>query len=210
MYPKNDDEHRDLEIVEVSEDSMKTSDGWSFAIQDDWPIKPRVGMNARFYGAGIGSRVRGLFLDGVEAFYRTPDEDKDRNEIELYGESAQDWLDRWDEGRSVWSIEMGGLGPGYEQCIHVTAAELLRHMLAEGYDANAWSDADTWSGDRDKIDTYSHANETINALGLSGAQYGAALNLAAMLYRRGPRHVLNDERVKDRHIQVSKNFPAAA
>mgnify|MGYP000936595712 FL=1 len=36
------------------------------------------------------------------------------------------------------------------------------------------------------------------------------MNLALQFYRRGPRAVMTDERVKDRHIQVSRTFPAAA
>lgn len=33
-------------------------------------------MLARFYGRGIGATVRGLFLDGVKVFYRSPEEQK--------------------------------------------------------------------------------------------------------------------------------------
>jgi len=128
-------------------------------------------------------------------------------EIELYGADAADWLKRWDEGKTVWSIEMGGLGPGYEQCIHITAAEILRHLLDRKYDPATWEDKDTWKRDRDEIEEYGYSNERINKLGLSGAQWGAALNLSAMFYRNGPIAVMKDERVKDRHIQVSSTFP---
>ena len=50
----------------------------------------------------------------------------------FYGKDAVEWLRRWDAGEGVWSIEMGGIGPGYEQCIQITAAEILRYMIAEG------------------------------------------------------------------------------
>lgn len=130
--------------------------------------------------------------------------------VEMYGYDAADWLKRWDEGKTVWTIEMGGLGPGYEQCIHITAAEILRHLLDKKYDAEKWEDSNTWKRDRDVIEDYGLKNERIKKLGLSGAQWGAALNVAAMIYRRGPTVVMSDERVRDRHIQVSNIFPVSA
>ncbi len=214
MYP-NDDQFKELTIAKVDGDAktgwgMERSDGWHFSCPAYSPIEPKPGMTVRFYGKGIGFPVRGLFIDGVKVFYFTEDEHKEKQEIELYGASPADWLERWDAGHSVWSIEMGGLGPGYEQCIQITAAEILRHMIAEGYDWRQWENKDTWRRVRDKIEEYGFANETIKQLGLSGAQWGGACNLAACIFRMGPRGVMNDERVKDRKIQVQRTFPQAA
>lgn len=210
-YP-NDDQFEDTTIASVSpcDDgwTIERADGWSFYVPAPSPVVPAVGMTARFYGKGIGSVVRGLFLDGQKVFYRTEAEDKERHEIEMYGADAADWLKRWDEGRNVWSIEMGGLGPGYEQCIHITAAEILRHMLERKYDSSAWNDREAWGRDRAEISEAGFANERIEKLGLSGAQWGAGLQLAAQFYSRGPRAVMKDEQVKDRHIQVQRTFPA--
>lgn len=183
------------------------SHGWSFFIPG-YANEPKVGSTVRLYGKGIGYRFRGMFIDGEKVFYRTKEEDDERHEIEMYGADAADWLKRWDDGRTVWSIEMGGLGPGYEQCIHITAAEILRHMLAANYDPAAWEDKEFWKQDREKIEQYGFKNPVIEKLGLSGAQWGAAVNLACHLYQHGPRKVMNDDRVKDRRIQVTKNFPA--
>jgi hypothetical protein len=212
-YP-NDSQFEDVTVKTAKEMlsggwSIERSDGWSFFVPADSPITPRAGMPVRFYGKGIGFPVRGLFLDGVRVFYRTEDEEKDFSEIERFGADATEWLKRWDEGRIVWTIEMGGLGPGYEQCIHVTCAELLRHMLKANYDGISWADTETWNRDRELIQRAAFDNETIDKLGLSGAQYGAALSIATAIYRRGPRDVMADPAVKDRHIQVSKNFPGA-
>ncbi len=210
MYP-NDEEFKETTITGVREESdgwtIQRADGWSFYCPKSVQVEPKPGMVARFYGRGLGYPVRGLFLDGQQVFYRTEAEDKEKCEIEMYGADAADWLDRWDNGRTVWTISMGGLGPGYEQCIQVTAAEILRHLLDVKYDTEAWEDDEVWSRDRDAIEKAGFANEQIEKLGLSGAQWGAALNLALCLYRRGPRAVMTDERVKDRHIRVSKKFP---
>lgn len=123
---------------------------------------------------------------------------------EIYPETGADWLKAWDAGEPVWSVEMGGIGPGYEQAIQVTAAELLRFMTSEALDASGWSDPDKWATDRERLEKSAFANPLIDSLGLSGAQYGAAVNLAAIFHKRGPRDALSDDAVKDRKILVSK------
>ena len=126
----------------------------------------------------------------------------------FYGEDAREWLRRWDAGETVWTIEMGGLGPGYEQCIHVTCAEALRFMLAENMDSSKWDDGAWRDTDSARVDSHLWSNPAVEALGgITGAQAGAAKNLACMLYRHGPVGVMRDERVKDRHIQVCRRFP---
>lgn len=211
-YPL-DDQFEDVSISKVEGDkdsgwSIENSDGWMFFVPATSPVEPKPGMAVRLYSRGIGSRVRGIFIDGKKVFYRTEQEDKEHHEILMYGADAEDWLKRWDEGKSVWSIEMGGLGPGYEQAIQITVAEILRILLEKKYDAQAWSEEqEIWKLDRDEIEKLGLENTTITNLGLSGAQWGAALSLAACLYRSGPREIMADKAVKDRHIQVSKNFP---
>lgn len=208
----DDTQFEEVTISEVSEQAdgwtIKREDGWCYSIPKPSPVAPQAGMTARFYGAGHGAPVRGLFLDGTEIFYRTAAEDEEHRQREMYGATVEDWLARWDEGRTVWTIEMGGLGPGYEQAIQITVAELVRHMIEAAYVADAWQDEKVWKQDRETIEKAAFANETISNLGLSGAQYGAALNVATNLYRRGPLAVFTDKRVKDRMIQASKNFPA--
>lgn len=211
MYPPNDFQFEEVNITQVDKSAtgwtILREDGWSFYVPNTSPIEPKVDMIARFYGKGIGSTVRGLYLDSQEVFYRTESQDKEHNEIEMYGKDTTDWLVRWDAGKSVWSISMGGLGPGYEQAIQITTAEIIRHLLEQQYDYTKWENKEVWKQDKDKIEAALFANPKVDALGLSGAMWGAAMNLALQFYRRGPREVMNDERVKDRHIQVSKAFP---
>lgn len=57
--------------------SIKRADGWSFSFKDVG-IEPKIGDRARFYGRGIGSTVRGLFINGQKIFYRTPEEQKEQ------------------------------------------------------------------------------------------------------------------------------------
>lgn len=129
---------------------------------------------------------------------------------EHHAATGKDWLAAWDEGGPIWSVEMGGIGPGYEQAIQVTAAEILRFMTEEGMDTVNWENTDGWAKDRERIEKAAFANPLIEQLGLSGAQYGAAVNLAAIFHKRGPRDALSDQAVKDRLILVSKPSPAFA
>lgn len=213
MYPLNDEQFMETTIAEVRATEgggweIKRADGWCFFVPAG-PVEPKVGMTARFYGRGIGHTVRGLFLDGSVVFYRDEIADAAHRDIEMYGRDASDWLSRWDAGRSVWSIEMGGLGPGYEQCIHIACAEILRHMLEKKYDPAKWEDETEWKRVSQSIDDAVFTVPAVKALGLSGAQWDAAMNIAIQFYRRGPIAIMNDDRVKDRHIQVSRNFPSS-
>lgn len=209
-FPKDDDKFKDETIEGVEENSDGTSTividgGWHLWCQEESRnYKPTIGSIARLYGKGTGHSVRGLFIDGHRMWYRTAAEDSEYQDVSLYGADASDWLKRWDEGRSVWSIEMGGLGPGYEQVIQITAAEILRWYLANKPELDG-KDEEKWKLVRDEMDKA--VTPIVRPLGLSGAQWGAAVNVATMLYRRGPCGVMNDPRVKDRKIQVTRTFP---
>lgn len=211
LPPDDDKQFEETTLTKVDHGtigwSVTQDNGWSFFIEATSPVEPKVGSKVRLYGAGIGSRIRGVVLDGTLVYYRSPSEDEEYSKNQLYGATIEEWLERWDSGRTVWSISMGGLGPGYEQAIQVTVAEIIRHMIAEKYAIATWEDDVTRKRDITKIEAWSFKHEPITKLGLSGAMWGAAQNLASMLYRHGPVSVMKDERVKDRHIQVSKNFP---
>lgn len=119
-------------------------------------------------------------------------------------------LAAWDSGESIWSMEMGGLGPGYEQAIQVAAVEFARvgkNFVPSGdneKDAEAW---DKICSDRlREIDT-KDAN-----LGLSGAMFGAASWLAwQWCHNGGPADLKERAKKHDpegkRSIQVSKEWP---
>jgi hypothetical protein len=210
-YPKHDKEFQDhkIEKVGLHDGSYTiTCDGWSLWCGESCPLVPKVGQTARQYGSR--GQVRGLFIGGVKIWYRSDAAQKEYIGIQQYGADAADWLARWDAGKSVWSIEMGGLGPGYEQCIHITCAEILRWFLKHKPDADKWKDTEVWKADRKRMEDWLHTVPVVKSLGLSGAQFGAALSLAAQLYKHGPRKIMADEQVKDRHIQVSRSFPGMA
>lgn len=185
--------------------SIQRDDGWSFFVPEGSP-EPKPGMTARFYGKGLGYAVRGLLLDGQCAFYRTAEDYERHDKEQRYGKDCADLLARWDAGKSVWSIELGGIGPGYEQAIQITGFEFLRAMLSVAPDAARWKDdTEAWKADRAAVEAI--AGPVVEPLGLSGAQWGAGLNMAAVFYKNGP--VAAMEMVdSDRRIQVSKSLPS--
>jgi len=136
--------------------------------------------------------------------------------IDSKPESAADALARWDAGKTVWTAEMGGLGPGYEQCIHVIAFEIVRELLkhepidwAKADAANALKDYDARR--RTEWGTFTQQIEDavmprVRHLGMSGAQWGAAQSLAYITVRKGWAKALG-ELPDDRLMQVSRTWP---
>lgn len=118
-------------------------------------------------------------------------------------EGCVEWVEKFEAGKSVFTIEMGGLGPGYEQALQLSAFRIARHLIDAGYSAKDFND-DNWRTTRDKIEKAVKVDD----LGLSGAQWGAAMQLATRVYMVGEKAV-HDPKVKDRLIQVSTNWPGS-
>lgn len=126
-----------------------------------------------------------------------------QNEAVTAQPNGADMLAKWDEGELVWTVEMGGLGPGYEQAIQTAVIEIIRDNV--GKELPAPSDAEDW-GD----DTLRKHNASLG--GMSGAQAGAAKSLAYRILRDGHEATLDSIRAhdKDRLTMVSKSWPQAA
>ena len=190
-----DTEYEDDIITAVSRKSkgwsITKADGWSFWVPTDSPVEPTVGMPVRVYGKGIGYAVRGLILDGQTVFYRTEAENKEYTANQMYGKDATELLAKWDAGGNIFSVSMGGFGPGYEQALQIAVFEVLRYLLSGG-----------------TIETSENVLPSLSYLGLSGSQWGAARSLANAFYMDGPCKVL-EKFGDDRRIQVSAYFPQA-
>lgn len=108
---------------------------------------------------------------------------------------------------------MGGLGPGYEQCIQLLTMEIVRDHL-HSLPAAPVDPENPTAAERQEWDAFgeiavSRLNEKIG--GFSGAQVGAAKNLAANFLRRGYSEALDSMRALDaeRLIQISSKWPRA-
>lgn len=86
--------------------------------------------------------------------------------------TTQGLLEKWDAGEPVVTVEMGGLGEGYEMAIQTLAFELIRDAepIPESGVIDNWGDQTV---------------ARLNGYGFSGAQVGAAKNLAANFLKFG-------------------------
>jgi len=128
----------------------------------------------------------------------------------MYSETVREMLDAWDKGDTIWTIEMGGLGPGYEQAIQVLMVEICRaaneQPRRESEPEKEYSDR--FMGIRDEV-----AHKIDDACGgFSGAQVGAAANVAYRFVCDGPKAAIEKFKEQcpgdsDRLIQVSNYWP---
>lgn len=141
-----------------------------------------------------------------------------KNRKDVYGkpDTAAKALAKWDAGNPVFTVEMGGLGPSYEQCIHIVAFEIIRELLThqpidwKKVDAVHAGDADAkleWRAFTDNVEAV--VLRKVSDLRLSGAQWAVAQSFAYIVVRKGWRAML-DELPSDRLIQVSKDWPRIA
>ena len=173
--------------------------GWVCWLGLEHGVTPGAGQTLTTWGKGIGFPIRGAAIGEQVAFYRSEADHAHRMKVESYGADAADWLRKWDAGESVWTITMGGLSAGYDQCINLLVAEFVRSLLKIAPEADDWSDDLGAQVDAACV-------EAMNILGPSGAQYGVARSFAWALYKRGPVAVLEDA-PDDRRIQASKSYP---
>lgn len=104
---------------------------------------------------------------------------------------------QYDSGSPIWSIEMGGLGPGYEQGIQLSCFEIikkLKFIAPKGNQATINKRLD---------DALSIVDKRHN-IGHSGASAGASMWLAYKFMKTGYAETINTA-PKNRLIQVDNN-----
>ena len=130
--------------------------------------------------------------------------------MDFHTETNESALAAWDRGDSVWSCELGGLGPGYEQCIQIMGFEMLRAMLAHPGDWSKMSGEegrDEWRKYIAMIEAVPTVSAVVEKLNPSGAQHSAAMKIASVFSKNG--YSAGMEMVpQDLRIMVSKNFPS--
>ena len=122
--------------------------------------------------------------------------------------TIEEAVERWRRGDPVWSVEMGGLGPGYEQAIQIgvfeTAGEFLDPKKRKLLDKKEKADGE--DGIHEVMDeTLTHVSKRCK-LGLSGAQAGAIKSMVYKFLKHGYEEMLL-KAPQDRLIQVSRDFP---
>lgn len=107
--------------------------------------------------------------------------------------SIAEALKWWDGDTPLMTVSMGGIGPGYEQCIHIAVFEILRAYV-KGVPLPEMEN------ELGRIDQKL-------GLGLTNGQAGAAMALAIDYMKRDWGAVV--EKYKNRQIMISKFWPGA-
>lgn len=104
----------------------------------------------------------------------------------------------WQTGAIVASIELGGIGPAYEQAIQNFLFKILSYLVEFKISPAGLSDKENYSK------TYNEICEKLSSEeDLSGAMFCAAKNLAYQFYVKSYRVVMA-ECPQDRIIQVMR------
>lgn len=122
--------------------------------------------------------------------------------------TVEELLAQWDAGQTIRTVEMGGLGPGYEQAIQIMAVEFARALSkSEGHQEQDMA-AETKRVDEICDEVMRRIDRWVG--GASGAQYGAARHLAwRWCYQEGGPKAVYESAPEDRQIFCSKWFPRA-
>lgn len=113
-------------------------------------------------------------------------------------------IKEWDAGEIVWTMEMGGMGPGYEQAIQITTFELLRFLLKKKVKKEEKFKEVCLRWEKEIDEETTRLNNKWD-IGLSGAQAGAAQGLA-IRYRFYGHEAMLRKVSQDRKIMVNKTF----
>jgi hypothetical protein len=118
-------------------------------------------------------------------------------------EQNKNALAQWDASEILWSIEMGGLGPSYEQCIQASAWEIIRDNINKTLKKSDWK---------------KFGEKTLNRIdkkfGHSGGTWGSAKWLAWRILDEGYDNFIErarkDKEAKKRLIQIDNTFEKVA
>lgn len=127
----------------------------------------------------------------------------------MFHKTAEELVAAWDRGDTIWSLSMGGLGPGYEQAIQVMAVEFARAGIGSVRPSDNKAADAAWEAICSPV--LSRIDGEIG--GASGSMYGVAKWLAFQwVHGGGPAALMARAREygqDDRMIQVSKSWPKA-
>lgn len=114
-------------------------------------------------------------------------------------ETTKEALELWDSGKFVTTLEMGNVGPGHEQCIHIAVFELIRYFISEPLS----SDTDIAYS---KLNALLHKINDEKKLKLEGDQERVIKGLAYHYLTYGYASTIKTYGNK-RTIMVSSKFP---
>ena len=110
--------------------------------------------------------------------------------------SNEEVIKQWKNGETIFTVELGGLGPSYEQAIQNFLFDILTYLVEKKIDIKKLSEKDKYSECYEEI-----CSKVANGRDLSGAMYGVAKGTAYQFYKYGYGAMMK-KAPKDRLIQV--------
>lgn len=129
-------------------------------------------------------------------------------ETELYPETAMEAFELFKKGEAIHVIEIGGMGPGYEQALW----NGIFSMIEEFKDADGvkhWVKNGTWvkaPGEEYRTEADVDCLRVLKGNGLSGAQADAIKSTVYQVLTFGWRYMMK-KAPSDRMMMVSRNPP---
>lgn len=95
-------------------------------------------------------------------------------------------LEAWNNNEPIKVCSMGGFGEGYERAIYIIAMTILNELEKNPYDYDEVPvDEEKWKKYMREVDNTKAVRKSFNDVGASGAQVGAAWNIATVFNRNG-------------------------
>lgn len=118
----------------------------------------------------------------------------------MYPRTARDALRKWDKGEPVFSLDITGMGPSYEQCTQMLVFAAIRAMYSRNrpkHRRGVYTDG-----------VFDNTAHRMNRwLGFSGTQVAFARHFVMHVFKNGWAATL-EARPMERIIQVCKDWPS--
>jgi hypothetical protein len=114
----------------------------------------------------------------------------------LWDITNEEVIDKWKKGESLFTVELGGLGPSYEQALQNFLFDLFAYLVDNKIPIKKLTTGKKYS----KI-YYDICSKVTDGRDLSGAMFDVAKGTAYQFYRYGYKEMMN-KAPNDRTIQI--------
>lgn len=119
---------------------------------------------------------------------------------DIVGVTSAQAVERFENGESIWTCEMGSLGEEYERAIQILGFAFLKEMLADPFD----SSNKQWKDYIDDLEKTANMQKMMDFIAPTGAMYSAAVNLASVFANKGYEAGMNSA-PESRRILINNN-----
>ena len=111
-YKETDKEYQEYTLADVKETddqwTLKTDSGWYLCVKKVEGHTPETGQPLRFYGKGIGCTVRGVDIDGVNYYYKTPAQ-QEANHKKWCDDLDKERRESYEKNKDKYKVDYDGL-----------------------------------------------------------------------------------------------------